>query len=551
MIPTLLFALHYRRFLRACADPLAAQAQRLRSILCDAAATEIGRAADFRGIAGIRGDAERIRAFQHAVPVRGSAALQQELAAVYDGRWRTLCPSPPLFFSMTAGSTGRYKYIPVTAGYLRELRRGSQIFCGALEAALPGLRGLQTQFLAGSAEGGFSTAGVPQGFASGFNYRNLPRTVRGRFILPYWVFTLCDAGDRAYAAGRILAGQRRLGALGAISPVNLINLRVALEERADLLCDDIARGTLTVSGPAAVPGTYRTRPDPALARALRAGRGRTGRLPDSLLFPALQALVCWQGGSMGYYLDELEAQFGPRRRFEFPISASEGIFAVPHRADRAGGILAVTTHFLEFLPEDGDAAEPAHALRADQLEAGREYGLVVTNAGGLYRYDMEDIVRVTGFHARTPVIEFVSKRDRRVSVANERITELDVTTAMHAACRACDIRFPEFLFVPCSDRRYRVLVDGAAEAARSDRLDAFAHVLDRELRRASMGYDFERDDALLAPAGLVVTAPGALRAWLRAQQPDHDLPSAQAKPLHLCRELDLHTRFSATAGHAV
>jgi hypothetical protein len=428
------------------------------------------------------------------------------------------------------------------------------IVCGALEAAFPGLGGLALQFLVGSAEGGMSPAGIGQGFASGFNYRNLPWLLRRKFVLPYWIFTLERVQERNYAAARILVDHPKLGALGAISPVNLINLRQALELEPDRFLADLESGGLTVEGKPAVAGRYRSRPNPELARELAASRARTGRFPDRLLFPSLQVLISWRGGNMSYYLDELNREFAIDRHFEFPISASEGLFAIPVEADRTGGAVAVTTHFLEFIPDRGPVNQPA--LRADQLELGAEYRLIVTNSGGLYRYDMEDIVRVTSRFHRTPVIEFVSRKDRQISVANERLTERDVTVAMEVASREEGIWYRDFLFVPCSDRRYRVVLDGGGPARanegldRADGLVRLARAVERQLRAAAKGYDFEREDGLLQPLELVVTAPGQLTELLRRREGHQALPNAQLKPLHLTNEFDLVRRLTAVWTYA-
>ncbi|MGH2667584.1 MAG: GH3 family domain-containing protein, partial [bacterium] len=270
MIASWVFRRSYRRFRAACGNPLAAQSAQLRRILAGAAGTEFGRLHDFTRLAKIGDPVAMIRAFQESVAVRAYKDMQRDLDAVYAGRWQTLCPSPPLWFAMTAGSTGQFKYVPVTAEYRREVGRSAMIFNGALEDCFPELRHLKMQFLVGSAEGGCSAAGVPRGFASGFNYKHLPGFVRRRFVVPYWVFTIDDAEERNYAAGRILMDAPRLGALCAISPVNLINLRQALDRNVERLIGDVAAGTLTVGGSAAVPGTWRGHPDPARARALHA-----------------------------------------------------------------------------------------------------------------------------------------------------------------------------------------------------------------------------------------------------------------------------------------
>jgi hypothetical protein len=553
MIANVLASLAWRRFRAACRQPLPAQAAQLRRILSAAAHTSIGIRHDFAGIARVRGHTEMIRAFQLAVSVRTYAETKTDLEAVYAGLWQTLCPSHPLWFAMTAGSTGAYKYVPVTREYRREVGQSSMIFQGALEAAFPEVRRLKTQFLVGSAEGGLSPAGVPQGFASGFNYKNLPGFVRRRFVAPYWIFTLEDAEERAYAAGRVLIAEPRLGVLCAISPVNLINLRQALERNADRLFADIELGRLTAHGNAGVRGEWSCAPDPTRAAELRAAWEVDGHLPTRQLFPSLYALVCWQGGNMSYYMDELRRAFGIPHSFEFPLSASEGVFAIPFRADRPGGALAITTHFLEFIPESHNGTPETAVLRADELELGRDYRVIVTNGGGLYRYDMEDIVRVTSFLNATPVIEFVSKKNRQVSVSNERITERDVTVAVEEAGRRCGCWFPEFLFVPCSDRRYRLVLDGASRAALGAHEDvtiqALVSEVERQLRFAAKGYDFEREDRLLEPIEIVVTTPGELRKYL-GRRSHSILPNAQIKPMHLINDFDMHRAFTLEACYA-
>ena len=107
MIASLLFHLSYRRFRHACDRPLEAQARRLRRILEQAQDSGIGRRHDFAELAGITDPAVMIREFQRRIPIRAYHEMRADLDAVYAGDWQRLCPSAPIYFAMTAGSTGQ------------------------------------------------------------------------------------------------------------------------------------------------------------------------------------------------------------------------------------------------------------------------------------------------------------------------------------------------------------------------------------------------------------------------------------------------------------
>ena len=75
----------------------------------------------------------------------------------------------------------------------------------------------------------------------------------------------------------------------------------------------------------------------------------------------------------------------------------------------AAGVLALDAGFYEFIPEEWmDAAVPP-VLLAHEVEMGRRYGVVLSSANGLYRYDLNDVVEVRGAYRRTPLVAFVRK----------------------------------------------------------------------------------------------------------------------------------------------
>uniref|UniRef100_A0AAV2LLB1 GH3 domain-containing protein n=1 Tax=Knipowitschia caucasica TaxID=637954 RepID=A0AAV2LLB1_KNICA len=54
---------------------------------------------------------------------------------------------------------------------------------------------------------------------------------------------------------------------------------------------------------------------------------------------------------------------------------------------------------------------------------GHNYELLVTNASGLYRYRLGDVVKVVGFHNQCPVVEFQYRRGQMLNVRGEKVTE--------------------------------------------------------------------------------------------------------------------------------
>src|SRR6266581_8433715 len=94
------------------------------------------------------------------------------------------------------------------------------------------------------------------------------------------------------------------------------------------------------------------------------------------------------------------------------------------------GVLDVTSHYFEFIPEaEGDSPQPT-VLAAHELQAGANYFIVPTTAFGLYRYHIHDVVRVTGFHNQTPLVEFLSKGAHFANITGEKLSEYHVAGAM-------------------------------------------------------------------------------------------------------------------------
>jgi hypothetical protein len=154
-----------------------------------------------------------------------------------------------------------------------------------------------------------------------------------------------------------------------------------------------------------------------------------------LAWPELAAIGCWKGGTVGAYLAKFDTLFpqGPPVR-DMGYYATELRGSVPLSDQGDAGVIAVGTNVLEFHPADDDRApEGRELLRVEQLQVGKRYFVYVTNASGLYRYDMNDIVEVAGHYGQTPMIRFIQKGKGVVSFTGEKLYEVQVIAAVDQA----------------------------------------------------------------------------------------------------------------------
>src|SRR5262249_7018906 len=146
----------------------------------------------------------------------------------------------------------------------------------------------------------------------------------------------------------------------------------------------------------------------------------------------------------------------PRYYGETPVRdvgliASEGRMTIPMADGTASGVLDITTHYFEFLPEaEADRPNPT-LLPAHEVEEGKTYFIVPTTAFGLYRYHISDLVRVTGFYNRTPLVEFLGKGAHFASVTGEKLSEYQVAQAVEDVLRGLDVSLTAYTLAPCWD----------------------------------------------------------------------------------------------------
>ncbi len=522
-----------RRFHTAIEDPAAAQLRRLRDILCANQDAAFGREHGFAQL-------QDFDAFRRAVPIRSYEAFTPWIERMKQGEPNILVSQPLELFATTSGTTAAPKFCPVTRRFTRECHRVHQLWMLHLARDHPGLLDHRLLSVVSPAAAGRTPGGVPYGSASGKQYLDQPLPVRLRHAVPYEVFGIPDYESR-YHAILVFALQGPLSIATSVNPSTLVLLATRLQERAEALLDDLAAGRLAHAPALAdrdrAPIERRLRPQPERARILRQRLRTDGVLLPRTVWPELTVLNTWQGGSAPFYLGQVEAAWGSVPRRCLGLRASEGTFSIPLQDNTPAGVLAVGGPVMEFLPADQDVTANARTLLAHELETGQRYRLLVTTSGGFYRYDLGDIVEVTGMRGRTPEVAFCHRAGSVLSITGEKVTEDQVVGVMHAA----EKDFPglagftvtlELVQPP----RYVLAVEWAPRAPAADdrRNAALLGRFDQALAATNEEYEQKRTSGRLAAPRLALLEPGSY-ARRRAALVAEGRPDAQLKPPHLVR----------------
>lgn len=524
------------QFQRATRDPVGVQQRVLRSIVQRNAGTAFGGAHGFQAIRSVAD-------FQNAVPVRRFAGLQEWVDRIAGGEQGVLTHEPVVFFNQSSGTAGKPKLVPVTRSAIRETGRLRVIWGTRTSRAHPQLlRGKSISVV--YADGGKTSGGIPYGSLSGQVYLHSPRSLRRRYALPFEIARIADPESKQYAAMR-LAVVQNVTFLFSTNAATVLSMVETAERRREELLRDVHDGTLSadLSLPDGVRGVLESMciANPEGARRLeKMADARGGRLRPMDYWPDCAVLGCWLGSTVGIPTKLLPEWFGPNLVLrDVGLAASEGVFTLPTEDNQPFGPLTVDTSFYEFIPLEEEAQSEPTVLTAEQLEVGREYVLVVTTTSGLYRYNINDVVRVVGYYHETPMLEFSRKGGDSTNLTGEKMNVVQVIAAMEVAQKESGVVVRHFrVQADAGEFRYRFHVELENPCSRSCSLLEAA--LECSLKEANIYYGYKVQEKQLKPLLVCLMKPGwfnryvadAMARGARHGQFKPTLLSMKPEPMH-------------------
>ena len=518
----------WRRFVKAASTPKSVQEDVLHRIVHANAQTEFGQAHGFSAIDGPD-------AYRRAVPVQTYETLRPYIERQENSGVRSLTTEQPVFYQRTSGTLGTPKDIPLTKSGVARIRGYQRL--SAL-AQFSGSRIFEGRILgiAGPAIEGYTPSGMPFGSATGLIYETQPAVIRSKFVLPAEVFGIADYETRYYVIAAMGMAEPMVTGVVTANPSTLVRLLDVMNDHAEQLFRDLERGRLSVDDrltPAqrmAVATAFRKAPKRAhmLADLLM----RNGAISYTDVWPNLAGIVTWTGGSCSVPLSALKGRYPDQTAvMEVGYAASEFRGTLNVDVAQNACLPTLCDHFFEFVQRDEWERGEDNFLGLDELSEDESYYVFVTTADGLYRYDINDIVSVTGRIAATPTLAFVQKGRGVTNITGEKLHENQVIHAIQTTCEALAMRTVFFVTL-ADEQQARYVAYLEASCAHVPAVEVLADAIDRRLRTLNLEYDAKRSSRRLKPLHVQRLMPGTGDVY-RRYCVSNGQRDAQYKVMHL------------------
>ena len=451
---------------------------------------------------GLKHRFSRIRsyeAFKEAVPLSEYdfyAPLVQLTTRI--GETNIFSAEPPLGYSLTSGTTGPAKLVPYSmrhlGAYIAAMRdvlaSGKPTF--ALFESLPNdmeyVDGAKLDSIVGATLSAIRMELVECSYAKRFKH--------GAVTSPIELLFPDEVIDPRYPRLLFALLDRDVSQIVAPFTWTLLDTMQFLEKYADQLADDIERGEITYKRD--IPEGIRQQlqgklsANPERAEELRAAfadgfEGIVGRI-----WPQCRRIVAAGTGTFSLYTRKLAFYSGDIALNNGYYAASEAMVGLAMGEGSNEYALLTDNAFFEFLQTG--AKEP---VMAADVAPGRSYEVVLTNAAGLYRYRLGDVVRVERFENGVPIFTYAYRLGETLEVGDAAVTEdqMEAMVPVLEEASGADIR--DFCVME-EEGRLVLLVEPASSPKEIDKLAALdperaSEVVDAALRKINAAYDAARE----------------------------------------------------------
>lgn len=445
------------------------QREQLRGLLERAGQTEWGRAHDYKHI---RSYAD----FRQRVPLQTYDDIKPYVMRMIDGGRDILWPGATRWYAKSSGTTNdKSKFLPVTPEILKGCHYKGGADCVAVYLRdTPGSRFFSKKglILGGSHSPSPLNAGTRQGDLSAVLLQNLNPLVN-LIRVPRKSVILMDEWESKIRAIVEETWRQDVNNLSGVPSWMLVLIKAVLR--------------------------------------------RAGRECLTEVWPNLE--VFFHGGiSFEPYREQYKALIpSDKMHYMETYNASEGFFGLQDDpSDRSLLLMPDYGIFYEFVPMSELGSDDPKAVPAEEVEVGKNYAMVISTAGGLWRYLIGDTVRFTSLHPHKFVI--TGRTKHFINAFGEELMVDNADKALAETCRQTGAKVREYTAAPLflldkAKGRHQWFIEFERKPAD---MDAFATLLDHNLQQVNSDYEAKRYKQIsLQPLEVIAAHDGVFYEWLR------------------------------------
>ncbi len=475
--------------------PLDVQNELLFKLLQAASYTEFG---NFHHFSSIR----TYKDFTEKVPIQQYESFEPFIERARKGEQNLFWPTPIKWFAKSSGTTNaKSKFIPVSEEALEDchFKAGKDMLClyfnNNPSAELFKGKGL----ILGGSSGVYEANNSHFGDLSAIIIENLP----------FW-------------------------ANFSSSPKQEVALMSEWESKIEAIINETINEDITSL--AGVPSWMLV----LLHRVLK----RTGKKNILEVWPNLE--VYFHGGvNFNPYREQFKKLI-PKESFKYfeIYNASEGFFAIQD-VNGSFDLLLMLDYgiFYEFIPMDKFDGENSEAIPLSEVKLDKNYALVITTNGGLWRYLIGDTVKFTSLDPHR--IRITGRTKHFINVFGEELIIENAENALEQACLKTASEVSEFTVAP-------IFMNGNSNGGhewiiefnkKPDCIRLFTETLDSALKEINSDYEAKRtNDLTLAMPKINVAKKGLFYHWLKQNGKlggQHKVPRLSNSRKHLEELLEL------------
>jgi hypothetical protein len=199
--------------------------------------------------------------------------------------------------------------------------------------------------------------------------------------------------------------------------------------------------------------------------------------------------------------------------------------------------------YFEFIHESELDSPNPRIYQVYEVKEGQRYCILATTSAGLYRYNMTDLVEITGFHNQFPTIKFIQKVNGTINLTGEKLHERQFIDAVHETEKKTGKIAPFFVgFADPQKSNYKFYFEFADQTVSVTEAEEFTAQLDKCLQNYNPEYREKRASGRLKKPETALLGPESFECF-KANCIDKGYRDGQFKVNLLMQDEKRHAMF--------